>query len=251
MTILGILASGISGNLEPVNPVTANIFAWFDASRAGDFTYSSGTSVSQWNDRSGNARHISQGTAANQPSRSGTMNGRSTVIFDNSNDRLAFSSTQDMGENYSIFAVLDTPSIVAGGTAYIFAEGGGSSGLFIGFGDQTGGLTNERMVWLNSSTAKGVGETATNISDGDHQFTWVLTSKTSSDYWFDRVSKSLSVSTNGNFTSTEWPRYILQIGYPFASLGSELAELIIYNAALGTSDRESVENYLKDKWGLS
>lgn len=250
-TVYGsMLAGNPPYDSAPVNPVQTNLFAWFSADRPADFTYSSGTSVSQWNDRSGNARHITQATSTNQPTRNGTMNGRSTVVFDTT-DRLSFASTQDMGENYSIFAVFDTPSITASAGGGVIAQAGGSSGLYLQFGAGTGGLTNERMMWLNNSTARGVGETATDISDGDHQFTWILTSKTSSAYWFDRVSKSLSVSTNGNFISSEWPRYIDSIGQTSSSLDSEVAEIIIYNTALNTSDRESVENYLKDKWGLA
>jgi len=230
--------------------VTANIYAWFDASRAVDFTYSSGTSVSQWNDRSGNGRHLSQATAANQPSRSGTMNGRSTVIFDNTNDFLDFGSNQDLGENYTFFAVLDTPLIQAGSPAQRFLHTSGVDGGVIGFGDTTGGLTNERMYWLRLTNASGYGQTSSNITDADHQFTWRLTNKTTVQYREDRTTKSLTNSSIGTFSSTEWARYFRYMGESTNPLNCEVAEVILYNASLSDADRDSVETYLKDKWGL-
>ena len=55
---------------------------WIDASDAASLTVSNGY-VSQWNDKSGSGRHLTQGTAANQPSYGPlSMNGYSTVRFD-------------------------------------------------------------------------------------------------------------------------------------------------------------------------
>jgi hypothetical protein len=73
-----------------------NLFAWYDASVTGDFTFSSGNVVSQWNDKSGNAKHLTQGTVASQPTRSGTQNGLPFVVFDGSNDWLAHSATNQI-----------------------------------------------------------------------------------------------------------------------------------------------------------
>ena len=44
----------------------ANLSLWLDASDASTITLN-GSTVSQWNDKSGNARHATQATAANQP----------------------------------------------------------------------------------------------------------------------------------------------------------------------------------------
>lgn len=55
---------------------------WWDASDAATFTYSSGTLVSQWSDKSGSGRHMAQANTGRQPSRSGTINSKSAVVFD-------------------------------------------------------------------------------------------------------------------------------------------------------------------------
>jgi len=248
MSLLGIIASGISGNLEPVNPVQTNLYAWFDASQAADFTYSSGTVVSQWNDRSGNARNWSQVTVANQPSRSGTMNGYSTVVFD-ANDMLAFSALQDLGTSYTLFAVLDVPAITATMSAAVFAEGVVTNGATIYWGPVTGGLTNERVSWLEAQGASGYGETATNISAGDHQFMWRLENKTTVQYRSDKTTRTLTTA-GGGWNSTTWGQKFQNWNSTTFGMAFEIAEVILYDTNLSDADRDLVEDYLSDKWGV-
>ena len=69
-------------------PVKNELVMWLDAADDTTFSYSSGTVVSQWRDKSGLNNHVSQATLANQPSRSTIKNSRKTVVFDGSNDNL-------------------------------------------------------------------------------------------------------------------------------------------------------------------
>lgn len=70
----------------------SGLVAWFDADDASTFTLN-GTAVSEWRDKSGNGYSVSQGTANNQPARTGTVLGRATVDFDGSNDCLFADNT--------------------------------------------------------------------------------------------------------------------------------------------------------------
>lgn len=62
---------------------------WLDAADASTFTYSSGTVVSRWTDKSANAFAFEPASTTMAPSRSGTQNSKSTVVFDGTNDGLA------------------------------------------------------------------------------------------------------------------------------------------------------------------
>jgi hypothetical protein len=79
------------------NPLKlTNLLGWWDASDAATFTYGTGSTVAQWNDKSGNGRHLTQGTAASRPDRNATLNGQAGVTFDGSNDYLDYDAGSDI-----------------------------------------------------------------------------------------------------------------------------------------------------------
>lgn len=61
---------------------------WLDSSNASSFTYSSGSVISRWTDRSANAYFFEPAATTNAPTRTGTQNSKSTVVFDGTNDFL-------------------------------------------------------------------------------------------------------------------------------------------------------------------
>jgi hypothetical protein len=62
---------------------------WLDAADPSVFTYSSGTVVSRWTDKSTNGYFFEPTNSTQAPSRSGTQNSKSTLVFDGVNDGLA------------------------------------------------------------------------------------------------------------------------------------------------------------------
>ena len=76
----------VGNTLDPGGAFTpaslANLYAWYDASDASTITLNGGN-VEQWDDKSGNARHISQSTAGSRPSYASN-----TVSFDGTDDYL-------------------------------------------------------------------------------------------------------------------------------------------------------------------
>jgi len=62
---------------------------WLDAADPSVFTYSSGTVVSRWTDKSPNGYFFEPAGTSMAPSRSGTQNSKSTLVFDGTNDGLA------------------------------------------------------------------------------------------------------------------------------------------------------------------
>lgn len=58
------------------------LIGWWDASDADSFTFSSGTTVSQWNDLSGAGLHFTQSEDVRRPTRNSTVNGLGAILFD-------------------------------------------------------------------------------------------------------------------------------------------------------------------------
>ena len=103
---VGIVARKVSAPFVPTD--LANLIGWWDASDASTFTFSSGAEVSQWRDKSGNARHFAQATAGNQPTRAVvTQNGLPGVTFATS-DFMDVDATTDAIDvsPWTVFAVV-------------------------------------------------------------------------------------------------------------------------------------------------
>ena len=88
MSILGILASGISGHLTPTSPV-AGYSAWYDAADTATISLS-GSAVTQWTDKSANAYKLTQGNSGRQPTSGvNTLNSKNVITFDGNDVLLA------------------------------------------------------------------------------------------------------------------------------------------------------------------
>jgi len=209
----------------------AGLELWFDASDSATITHSSNL-VSQWNDKSGNARHVSNG--ANQPTTNTvTIGGLNAIAFDASDVLTRGSVTLDTTA-LTFFGVVDS-----GGShrSFFTSKGGGGIG-FTTNGDGSGGLglifpgvatedtataNNNALVFLCRRT----GGTATVYVNGG---TSVMTSTATPGAGFNDiyVGKDASGAANEN-----------------------LGEILWYSSALSTADLNSAGQYLATKWGLS
>lgn len=116
------IQSGRFGTAGAFDPLSLSPVWWLDASDAATITLN-GSNVAQWNDKSGLARHISQGTAANQPAyTTAGQNGLNVVTFD-SNDMLN-SVTFTQAQPIKAFVVAKSTTNTGQGTAF---EGTGNT----------------------------------------------------------------------------------------------------------------------------
>ena len=109
----------------------ANLELWLDAGDASTITETGGA-VSQWDDKSGNAHHVSQATAGAEPTTgTRTQNGRNVLDFDGG-DSLVGSLT--LAQPLTMLAVFardadsTTRVLTSGGTAVQFGGGLNTSG---------------------------------------------------------------------------------------------------------------------------
>lgn len=265
MSLLGIIASSKSKGGLPV----ANASLWLDAADSTVFTYSSGTVVSQWTDKSTNAYQFTNSSTSAQPSRSGTQNSKSTVVFDGSNDTLYESNKSKSLFNYlhngdkaTVFITKKLTSTAAvelyvmgtcteaGGTQRGFFAGGHyppTANIYAGIGTGTSGS----YAFNDTSTTNNTWEIRTYKSDPNN-----ATSGDKLPSFLDLGSKISGTSANLTTASTANASGWLGIGavndgtnirYYF---NGEIAEIIIYPSLLSDSDKDLVINYLKTKWSI-
>ena len=206
---------------------------WYDASDASSFTYSSGTLVSQWNDKSGNARHLTQSTVSLQPDRSTTRNGLATVQSDGTDDYLATSAFTMTQPITVVMALFWRPYFLLGP----FRSVDGNLSVMDRGGPSVAAKANATDTWVETGVTAGP-----SVTGQVQVWTFVFSGVTSTAYKNSMPGFTFSPGTTGTTTG-------VRLGSP--SLWGEHAEVCIYNRMLTTTERERVEAYLMNKWGAA
>jgi len=215
---------------------------WLDASDETTITESSG-SVSQWDDKSGNGNHVTQGTAASQPSTGvNTKNGRNVLTF--AGNEFFTRAHIGLPQPFTIFAMARrTSSNVAQHTTF-----------YAGSSDTSGGDVQYRA---DDGTGAVTGYAGSSIvRDGASQAdgTWiqaaVVFNGASSKVYYD------STPTTGNPGSDGLDNNSIAIGRRLRNTGAQdligdIAELLVYDGALSNDDVLAIRNYFSVKWDVA
>jgi len=223
-------------------PVKDGLALWLDASDDTTFSYSSGTSVSQWRDKSGSNFHASQATVGSQPSRSTTQNSRKTVNFDGVNDTVGipnFISNSEM----SIFVVSN-----CGNSLFIehstdvnsldgfYLSGLGTAMIAIRRGAIISYIFNNNWLSGGYSIASGVNSTGLDLLTYKNGTQQTLTSD--NRYSFANSYTTANLYIGSRSASSLWS-------------SGPIAEIIIYNRKVTNVERNLIHTYLGQKWGIS
>jgi hypothetical protein len=251
---LGIVASAYHFNVLDFSPV-----AWYDASDTSTITSSgSPAKVSQWNDKSGNGRHLAQGNAANQPTTgANTVNGRNVLTGDGNVNLFRLTTpfrknvtgstvytvrrwTSAPTSNRTIFTVIfETTSTTALNVAAGSVSGKSS------IGGRT--VTTESFQRLDSSASAST--TAAEI-----QTAWF-------DYANTDANQYLGTGVDGSTTSWQSATTTSNVdttvhvmnSFTNANVGliGYLAEVIYFDVAHSAAVRDQFWRYLASKWGIT
>jgi hypothetical protein len=259
MAISKASTSTLSNGLEKLKslktlttlPVRTGLIMWYDASNTASLTLS-GSNVIEWRDLSGNGRHASGGSSPQYISNSG-LNGLPAIDFGtDSQYRLIIANPVTFAsKNCHFFAVAksrkesptDYSAIIGAYASTQPASTGALAWSFPGAGNVGG-----TQQFLNSSRAWG---TAANRSDYlSSNFYNINAAMVSGTSTFR--SSRIDDGSNGSLSA--------EISFTTNALGHQegnvyggnvtIAELICFGYKLPDSDRDKVENYLFDKWGV-
>jgi hypothetical protein len=214
----------------------ANIALWLDASDTATITHSSGA-VSQWNDKSGNTRHATQGTAANQfTTNASTINSLNVFTFADAVRKMEVPTAAFSAASNTIFIVME----VTGGSGNRSFISNLDNTLFLPMA-QSGSANAEvyRDVSVGTYYVNGVVKTPTTRGGA---FTDMATGANAIHVF---KNTDIDVGENNGATRT--------IGNGFSSFGlaGRLAEVISYSRDLTTSEINQVANYLETKWAAT
>ncbi len=239
----------------------ASLALWLDADDASTITLN-GSTVSQWSDKSGNNHHVTQATAAAQPTyEAAAFQGKPTLSFDDTDDMLAVASST-VSANGDLFF----------GAAFQFKAGVGNWSTIVGtnaseIGSNTGELFIQRM-----GTRSQIG--AHNSGRVDTQSTYAVQVADILEARIATVGRNGGTSGNGGTitvtaTGPSQPTYLtqavqtwssgsttrLQIGGKQQSVtnwsAANISEVVVCSQDLSTDNRQKLEGYLAHKWSLA
>jgi surface protein len=233
------------GGCTPWTPTQLTTALWLDSSDTATLTLS-GSLVTQWDDKSGNNRDATT-TSGNEPSLlTANLDGKDTIDFpskwfDLPDFTLGYDATvfvlarRDTSSSYQAMLTLYSPSNTCS-----FGELWGSSGYPTDY--MYYGVPNEEI--------RG----NTTLSNGTYYFTSIVRTDTgggtgSISLWLDGASDntptSIVLPSSGTFSDS----LIGKDQYNDYFDGA-IAEIIVCDSALSTTNREKVEGYLAWKWGM-
>jgi hypothetical protein len=237
----------LSGNL-PWTPSEIAPVGWYDASDATTIT-ASGGAVSQWRDKSVNARDLSQSTLAARPlSGTATINGLNAVDFDGSNDQLLTTGSPFGGtvSNALVMAVHRVDNDASTGTLFTLTGSSTAASRWqahVPFNGSvffdTGGSSSVNRVSLDYGTGTG-----------DIVLAGFYGSVTDNVQQIYKNGSLLRGDATGHSVSTVGATHVGS-GGSTSYQNSTIGELIIVNGTVAAENRENLEGYLAHKWGLA
>ena len=239
----------------------------FDATTGGSLVAADGA-VARWEDKSGNARHMTQGTAGSRPTRKTAVQGGLDVLrFDGSNDSMSVaSSTATFSFLHSgastILCVLKVIANTADGSRVFGTRGSGSdrgaqlshwnssvTGRFR-HGVTNGEASNDDVIDNYSANSFftvgtfGVVSIVTNTASA-------AAARSSMRINGGAATANNTFSNAANSGSSSHDFRLCNNPTSTAGVNADICELMIYNSALSGTDRAAVENYLLAKWGIT
>lgn len=231
---------------------------WLDAADSSTITLS-GSSVSQWNDKSGNGINMPQGIAANQPTLvTAGLNGLNVVSFDG-NDQLGnqLVSGTVLGRNVSgltfyYVAAWDALPTTTQVVMLILNNAGTAGRINVNAGTASG---KPRFLGrtLDSDAAASV-DGATDVSTSFQSYIGVYDYANTDLYLYakgvlDGSNTSFQTATTTSNTASGFVNVGAQNDSTTAFVG-DIAEILIYHSAHTTQERAAVLQYFKRKWGV-
>jgi hypothetical protein len=243
---------------------------WLDANDESTITIATG--VSEWRDKSGNQRNVTQATGATQPTQTlRGLNGKSVLSFNGSQylTSPAAVSTWNFLHNTngsSVFAVWKAGNVSDPNAVYSLignnAGVSGNIGFYIIYDDRVSSLRNDRVLTQISRGVGGQSAVQNITADGAHPAnTPTIISQvadpnngTAANRSFLRINRTLIQNNTDLFapvaTNASFALQIGACGNNIIPLVGYIAEVIIIPSIASNSTRQILEGYLAWKWGL-
>jgi hypothetical protein len=234
--------------LRPFVPTDiANCALWLDAADPRTLTLS-GSNVTAWADKSGNGRNAT--TASGTP-----VYSSNSLLFTNA--AMTSGNTVLSNRSYSVFCVAK-PGETTGTQQMILATWKKQYGSFFFFANAD--APDPIRAGISSGTTYSVSvSSGATVSASTTLFGVVVSGETTSSSATaslrggavtSNVSAQNYLGQDQNFTIGALEEFYVSTQFFYYSSNARIYEVIVFNSALTTAQRQQVESYLANKWGL-
>lgn len=231
------------GGLAAFNPISLAPAVWYS---------DTGADASQWDDISGNGRHATQATAGFRPSiQTNSLNGKQVRRFDGTDDFLVMGSSFSIlnSRTYAaVFAVVKTNATTTGvNPNFVTFNFSGSGRLGLGVVDSPSQFrAGGRRVEADSFTAA----TQTRSTNACIVTAEAAYSSGIIRLGVDSTYAQLSLPSSGSSSAND--STVAEVGRAgTAYINGDIAEVLIYNNPLTTTERRRIEIYLAIKYNIT
>jgi len=228
---------------------------WLDADDASTITLN-GSTVSQWNDKSGNRCDVSQSTASNQPTYSAAgFNNKPTLVTDGTDFLQSVANSGHLLRNVSeamFFMVAEHNGATSGSWYFVSKADFATRALF-----QNQGLSRLSLAGRRLDTdTLGSAVIPTTMTAGQQfmSMLYIDYANAQVSHYLDSVINlsPIAFQTAGSTSNTACAGFSVFANFGGANpqpANAKLSELILVNQSLSVADRQRMEGYLAWKWG--
>jgi hypothetical protein len=220
----------------------------YDAVSGGSLVASNGT-IARWEDKSGNARHVTQSTSGSRPTRkTAIQNGLDAVLLDGG-DWMENTSAAALPNNAKTIIAAVKSTNAVGGTIWNNIRATSNTLRFVARLLRLGGIS-----YIAGDTTTVNTTTTQNFStefQSPFVVSWTENSSRTIAFWTNGTSRSTSGSPAAEASITGFRIGSLleaPTGNPIQLFPGYFYEIIAIDAEASTSDRQKIEGYLAWKW---
>lgn len=225
--------------------VKQNLTLWLDASDSTTFTFSTGSVISQWRDKSGNNNHAGANGANATPTR-GLYNSRNAALFVRSSTQSLSCGSMSSLEGIPEITVICVGYTTADNSIFVAKHAGGTGGSwYVARINSTTG----RWMTINGSASRvdqAFSATLGSLSIVSTQYqssistqsTYVTGTSTGTASQTGLLQSAGQALLIGNYAGNDW------------ALNGAIHEILIYTRALTLKELKLIHTYLGLKWGL-
>lgn len=226
-------------------PVKQDLTLWLDASDSTTFTFTTGSVISQWRDKSGNNNHAGANGANATPTR-GLYNSRNAALFVRSSTQSLSCGSMSSLEGIPEITVICVGYTTADNSIFVAKHAGGTGGSW--YVARMTSTTGRWMTINNSASRVDQAFSATlgslsivstqyqsSISTQSTYVTGTSTGTASQTGLLQSAGQALLI---GNYAGNDW------------ALNGAIHEILIYTRALTLKELKLIHTYLGLKWGL-